>query len=117
MNTCLRPVTFAALALVIASATAAEFHVAPNGNDVNPGTKEKPFATPPRAMAAVRVLVSAGLKNDVRVILHGGTYALGAPLVFTPADSGTADHAITYAAAPGETVVISGSRDITNWLS
>src|SRR5512133_43403 len=105
------------LALFATRATAAEFHVAPNGNDGSPGTKEKPFATPARAMGLVRSLVAAGLKDDVRVILHGGTYTLAAPLVFTAADSGSAEHPITYAAAPGETVVISGGREITNWTS
>src|SRR5512136_1703372 len=117
MNTLARRITFAALALVVtaAAAAAADFHVAPNGNDADPGTKDKPFATPARAMAAVRALVSSGLKTDVRVVLRGGTYALETPLVFTSADSGTADYAITYTAEPGATVVISGGREITNW--
>jgi hypothetical protein len=117
MNTRLRFITLAVLAVLTATATAADFHVAPNGNDANPGTKDKPFATPARAMAAVRSLVSGGLKTDVRVVLRGGTYALAAPLVFTSADSGTADHTITYSAEPGETVVISGGRAITNWTT
>jgi hypothetical protein len=115
MNTRLPRIALAALALVTVAATAAQFHVAPSGSDANPGTNEKPFATPARAMAAVRALVAAELKSDVRVVLHGGTYVLEAPLVFTSADSGSADRAITYAAAPGETVVISGGRQITNW--
>jgi len=117
MNTRVSRITFALLALVAAGATAADFHVAPNGDDRNPGTKEKPFATPARAMGAVRALVSAGLKSDVRVVLRGGTYILGAPLVFTSVDSGSPHHAITYAAAPGETVTISGGREITNWVA
>ncbi len=97
MNTFERRITFAAVALVFTSAAAAatDFHVALNGNDADPGTKDKPFATPARAMAAVRALVSIGLKTDVRVVLRGGTYALETPLVFTSADSGTADHPIT----------------------
>jgi hypothetical protein len=115
MNTRLHRITYAALALIATAVTAADFHVAPNGDDANPGTKNQPFATPARAMAAVRALVSTGLKTDVRVVLHGGTYALRAPLVFTSADSGTPDHTITYAAAPGETVMITGGREITNW--
>jgi hypothetical protein len=117
MNTRLPRITFAALALVATAVTAADFHVAPNGDDANPGTKNQPFATPARAMAAVRALVSSGLTTDVRVVFRGGTYALEAPLVFTSADSGTADHAITYTAEPGETVVISGGRGITNWTT
>ena len=117
MNTHVARIIFATWLLIATTAAAADFYVASNGNDANPGTKEKPFATPARAMAAVRPLVSSGLKTDVRVVLRGGTYALAAPLVFTSADSGTADHSITYSAEPGETVAISGGRGITNWTT
>jgi len=92
-----------------------QFFVAPNGKDADPGTKERPFATPTRAMEAVRALVADGLKNDLCVVLRGGTYPLAAPLVFTSADSGSAAHSVTYAAAAGEAVVISGGRPIANW--
>ena len=108
MNTRTKVVTAGVLILACHAGLTSTLFVAPNGNDANPGTKDKPFATPARAMAAVRPLVSGGLKTDVRVVLRGGTYALAAPLVFTSADSGTADHTITYSAEPGETVLISG---------
>ena len=39
---------------------AAEFHVAPGGNDANPGTKAKPFATLERARDASRTALKAG---------------------------------------------------------
>lgn len=117
MNTRLLQIALTALALVTVTARAAEFHISPRGNDANPGTKDQPFATPARAVAAVRTLVGGGLSGDVRVVLHGGTYAMETPLVFTPADSGSADSTITYAAAPGETVVISGGRPIAGWKS
>lgn len=106
---------FLLLAILTGTAAAADFHVIPNGNDEDPGMEAKPFATLARAKEAVRGLVASALKSDVRVVLHGGTYTLGAPMVFTSADSGSADHTITYAAAPGETVLISGGRGITNW--
>ncbi len=102
-------------ALTWHSLPAAEFFVAPNGSDGNPGTRAKPFATPARAVAAVRTLIAGGLPEDVRVIFRAGTYALTAPLVFNAADSGTAEHSITYTTNPGERVVISGGRPINNW--
>lgn len=51
--------TSAALAfgLFAAAPDPAQFFVAPNGHDEDPGTKGKPFATPTRAMAAVRAVV------------------------------------------------------------
>ncbi len=115
MNLLIIRLSLAGLIPVLGAATAADFHVAPRGDDAHPGTEQQPFATPARAMAAVRALVADGLQGDVQVVFHAGTYALEAPLVFTAADSGSAEHAITYAAAAGEEVVISGGRAITNW--
>lgn len=117
MNIRVAGTTFATCVLIATATAATDFYVAPTGNDANPGTKDRPFATPARSMAEVRLLVSSGLKTDVRVVLRGGTYVLAAPLVFTSADSGTAEHTITYLAEPGETVVISGGRLITNWMT
>ena len=67
----------------------ADFYVAPDGIDRGPGTFQKPFATLPRAQAAVRRLISEGLEQDVTVLIRGGTYLLDSPLVFGPPDSGT----------------------------
>ena len=97
------------------AASAEEFFVSPAGRDSNPGTEARPFATPQRAVEAVRASVARGLEQDVRVMFDAGTYELAAPLVFSPADSGTVKHSVTYAAMPGKTVVISGGRRITNW--
>jgi len=91
---------------------AADFHVAPDGRDDAAGTKAAPFATLSRARDAVRALIAAGLKRDVTVEIAGGRYELDGPVVFGPADSGTAEHAVTYAAAAGETPVFSGGRTI-----
>ncbi|MCB1126250.1 MAG: right-handed parallel beta-helix repeat-containing protein, partial [Verrucomicrobiae bacterium] len=116
-----RPLNLSALvlpALVCAGSlevAAREWFVAPNGSDTHPGTRAEPFATPQRAVAAVRELVAAGLTEHVRVTFAAGTYELAAPLVLTPADSGTAEHGITYAAAPGQDVVFSGGRRIRDW--
>jgi alpha-galactosidase len=93
----------------------ADFHVAPDGRDANPGTAAAPFATLARARDAVRQKVAAGLDHDVLVLIRGGTYQQAQTLVFGPEDSGTAHHSITYAAAPGERVVVSGGRKITGW--
>lgn len=93
----------------------ADFHVAPTGNDRNPGSSERPFATIGRARDAVRQLIQAGLKADVTVLIRGGMYELEEPLQFGPEDSGTPQYAITYRAYPGETVVVSGGRHLTGW--
>jgi len=93
----------------------ADFYVAPNGRDDNPGTLDRPFATPARARDAVRKKAAAGLKAPVVVMFRAGTYYLDRPLVLGPEDSGTKDCSITYTAAPGESAVLSGGRRIIRW--
>ncbi len=90
---------------------AREFVVAPSGHDDAPGTAEQPFATPERALQAVRDLRLAETDpGPVTVSLRGGTYALRSTLTFGPADSGTVRSPVTYRSYPGERAVLSGGR-------
>ena len=86
-------------------ASAAEFHVAPNGSDTHSGTEASPFASLEKARDAARATPGADT-----ILLHGGTYWMEKPLVLTPADSG-----LTLKAVPGEKPVLSGGRRITGW--
>ena len=99
-------------------------YVSPEGNDAwsgrlaepNPAKTDGPFATIAHARDAIRSMQSQGpLTQPVTVYLRGGVYTLSAPLVFLPEDSGTAECPITYAAYPGEKVILSGGRTITGW--
>ncbi len=109
-----------------AASAAAEkvFYVAPYGNDSwsgklagpNARRRDGPFRTLQRAQQAIRALKRRGaFAKPVTVYIRGGQYDLSKPLVFEPADSGTPQDPITYAAYPGETPVISGGREITWW--
>lgn len=90
-------------------------YVATNGRDRNPGTKERPLAT----LGAAKRLVQqkkTRTRGPLTVYLRQGTYYFPETLVFTAADSGTADQSITYAAYPGEVVTLSaGARLKCNW--
>jgi len=99
----------------LAALHAAEFHVAPEGLDTNPGTAAAPFATLARARDAVRGKIKDGLTKEIVVEIRGGTYPVTETLTFGPEDSGTEKFSITYAAAPGEKVVLSGGRNIGGW--
>jgi hypothetical protein len=93
-----------------------EFYVAPNGSDDHPGSQSKPFATLERARDEIRTRKQQGsLAEPVTVFVRGGMYELSEPLVFGPEDSGTAKHSITYTAAPGALVVVSGGSRISGW--
>ena len=92
----------------------AEFFVATDGDDTNPGTFEKPFATFERARQAVRELkASDGLpEKGVAVWIRGGLYLLSATLELGAEDSGEEGRPVVWAAWPGEKVRIAGARPI-----
>lgn len=91
-----------------------DFVVAPNGDDSNPGTLEKPLATLDRARAVVRELKAVGERDHpIVVAVRGGTYFLQQTLAFEPADSGTESVPVIYAAWRDEKPVISGGVPVT----
>jgi parallel beta-helix repeat protein len=99
-------------------------YVSPQGDDAwsgrlpqpNSARTDGPFATLARARDAIRsIRAGEPLQRPVSVYVRGGVYALAAPLVFLPQDSGDAKSPITYAAYPGEKAVLSGGRSITGW--
>src|SRR4051812_38318026 len=69
--------------------------------------QEQVPVTPKDDLAKVRDAVRG---KKATVVLRGGTYFLPETLVFKPEDSET-----TWRAAPGETVVLSGGRPISDW--
>jgi len=75
--------------------------VSPTGDDGNPGTQARPFATLQRAQEAAR-------QKRADVFLRGGTYYLSAPLVLTAEDSGTQGAPAVFQSCPGERAVLSG---------
>jgi len=111
-----RTLVAACLLLFTATASAADFYVAPNGNDSNPGTAQQPFATLTKARDAVRALKAKGpLTEAVRVNVADGTYTITEPLVLAPEDSGTKDAPVIYQATAGARPVFTGGRVVTGW--
>jgi hypothetical protein len=86
-----------------------QLHVSPAGNDSNAGTEQAPFQTVEKARTE-----AYKSKGDVTIFLHGATYRLSAPLVFTPKDGNAAGKSLTVRSYPGEKVVISGGMILEN---
>jgi hypothetical protein len=109
-------VLFIALWLAPA-ALAAEFWVATNGVDSNPGTRSKPFATLERAREAVRLLKrDARLsRGEVKIYLRGGDYFRTNAFELTTADSGTAQAPIIWRVWTDERVRLVGGRSLTGF--
>ena len=93
----------------------ADFFVAVDGKDSQPGTLEKPFATIQKAQLAVREKIKTKSEKPITVIIRGGRYELTQPLVLTAEDSGTNLAGVTYAGYPDETARLSGGRIISGW--
>ena len=92
-----------------------EVYVAPTGDDVADGGRERPVASLIGARDAVRRLRAAGKTGPVRVVVADGIYQMTEPLVLTPEDGGTADAPVCYEAAPGARPVFTGGRRITGF--
>lgn len=84
--------------------SAAELHVAVNGSDANPGTPEAPLKTIQRGADLAQ-------PGDT-VTVHEGIYR---EWVNPPRGGTSEQRRITYQAAKGETVVITGSEPAKGW--
>jgi hypothetical protein len=115
MNTIPNLIAVAVLTVLapLRSHATAVIWVAPGGTDSASGAQERPFATLPRAVQAVRELWQKGTERDVAIRLRAGTYRLKEPLEFTAAEAGNARFDLTIMAVPGERVVIAGSRELS----
>ena len=101
--------TIAVILLASLSAMAADIHVAPGGNDANPGTKDAPLGSLAAARDAARPLVG---KEPVTVHVADGVYYLPETLVFAPADAGTELHPVIYRAENEGGAVLSGGAKL-----
>jgi len=100
------------LALLLpGAALALDLHVSPKGDDKASGRAEAPLASLEGARQAVRRLPRP-LAEPVRVIFASGTYRITQAVAYDEQDSGEAGRTISYEAAPGAKVVISGGAEL-----
>ncbi len=100
------------------SASALEFHVAPDGKADAPGTKEAPFATLVQARDAIRALKKkAPLNEAVTVWVHGGAYEMEETLSLDVIDSGTEKFPVAYRGVEGEKAWFNGARKVDGFTA
>ncbi|HEV2484892.1 MAG TPA: fibronectin type III domain-containing protein [Terracidiphilus sp.] len=92
----------------------AQVHVAPAGNDGNPGTAGKPVRTLERAVALANA-TKRGAAGNTTILLTGGTYKLERPLVLGPEDSGANGYEMIFAAEKGQHPILSGGVRVGGW--
>jgi hypothetical protein len=105
--------------LVIANCCSAlfgiEFYVSPSGNDGNPGTFEKPFATLEKARDAIREIKSrqSFIPEGAAVYLRQGVYSLSDGFELNGLDGGLSGSPIVYSGYEDETVCLSGGKPLS----
>ena len=93
------------------TAQALDLHVSPQGDDHASGKAGAPLASLEGARQAVRHLPRP-LAEPVRVVFATGTYRVTEAVAFDEKDSGDEGKVVTYEAAPGAKVVISGGKEL-----
>lgn len=94
------------------------FHVDPTGDDAADGSERTPWRTLTGAQANLRALRTAGaLDRPVEVALAAGVWRVTETWTFSPEDSGTEDAPVTWRAADGADVTISGGVEVTGWTT
>lgn len=92
------------VALLVSPHTlAANYFVAPDGSDNNPGTESKPFKT-------MRKAGEMATSPGDTVYIRGGVYGGGWDAHLSPQASGTAQAPITFRAYPGELPILDGTE-------
>ena len=97
---------------------AADFYVSPKGDDANPGTQSRPFATLEGAQKAVRKFRQNGRPREgsVTVFLRAGDYLRTNALVLTSADSGAPGTPIVWRSFGNEKARLLGGRRVSGFL-
>lgn len=72
----------------------AQIYIAPDGDDANPGTKEQPFGTLPKAISEVT-------PGDT-IYVRGGTYEITETIFITAVKNGSEDQLVTMTAFQNE---------------
>lgn len=91
-----------------------EIYVSTTGNDLNDGTKERPFCSIIKARDTVRKMKHSGNieRDGVVVYFREGTYEIGDTVSFTGEDSGEENAPVTYCAYGDEKVKFLGGHKV-----
>ena len=103
-----------AAASVMKISTDVVYFVATDGNDNNPGSSDKPFASLEKARDVIRAAKEGGSLPSGQIVVNikGGTYPLKKTFTLSEADSGTEESPIIYQAYNNEKVTFTGGLEL-----
>lgn len=102
------------LSFVSISSFAVDFYVSPNGNDSNPGTMEKPFASLEWAKIAVENSIHENGVMEHTIFIADGIYEIENPIVFESVCFNEKSK-VQIKALIGANPIISGGKVLKNW--
>lgn len=91
------------------------YYVAADGSDNNKGTIEAPFQSLEKARDVIRQLSDTERRQNIRVIIRGGTYKINKPFVLNTQDGAPLGLSVSYEAYPNEIPVFDSGVEITGW--
>lgn len=91
------------------------YYVSPDGSDAAEGSIDAPFQTLEKARDTIRGLHPDQRRQNIRVILRGGTYFMTQPFVLNVQDGAPLGLRVTYEAYPGESPVLDSGMEISGW--
>jgi hypothetical protein len=102
---------------ILAATANADFVVSPKGEDANPGTEERPFATLEAARDAIRrIKETTGIPaGGITVWIRQGDHLRTRAFELTAADSGAPDAPISWRAFQNEVPRLLGGRQLTGF--
>jgi len=105
------------LSFVNLSVFSVEFYVAIDGNDEYSGTRQRPFKTVTRAVAAAQEFFQQNKNDDCFIWLSAGEYFITNPLELNSAELKIGDgHLYFRSVAEEEKPLISGGKKVTGWI-
>ena len=103
--------TFSGCTLLVGMCMAQTIFVSPSGDDLNPGTSQKPLATLLAARDKARLLrKGAPATQPVEIRVRKGEYFITEPLRLTTEDSGTPGAPLVFRGEEGEAPVFYGGQ-------
>lgn len=87
-------------------------YIAPNGNDDNDGSFNKPLATFDAARKKLRQ-INKNMQGNIYIVFRGGEYTEA--IKMSPADSGNNGYQVVLKSYPGEQAVIYGGKSVSGW--
>ncbi|NQT15292.1 MAG: right-handed parallel beta-helix repeat-containing protein [Planctomycetes bacterium] len=111
---------FAVCCLSVAYASAADFHVSPDGSDENPATVTAPVKSLEKARDLARAVRKAEPDEPIRILLHPGIYMVRKTVEFAKEDSGTESALLTIKAwndpkSPNDWPKLVGGVVVSGW--